>query len=289
VLSQFIAQPSAVNASRLVCIPAIYDVLQFHHQRNERYSQCLIEACKWVHDRGKGVLAVLNVHSAPPPVPNAIKIDDGWETVSAIYPTIDSQVLQTVQIVQTGCFYVKPQIRHRPEYPHLIHDTRKEKGSRRGAKCSKYFSKYGEQSLMGGIMCVWCTHSICYGFHCIPKGEGCNDVFSAIITRWVKAPRTVIYDFTCALSPYCMTREPDFFTNTLFTVDAFHAKGHMKCSPAAFLSTYANADPRLALINSSAAECGNGGLNRIRKSVSYMSQDHAIRFTKVFLSIWNRL
>ena len=26
---------------------------------------------------------------------------------------------------------------------------------------------------------------------------------------------------------------------------------------------------------------------RIRKSISYMSQDHAILFTKAFLSIWN--
>lgn len=137
-------------------------------------------------------------------------------------------------------------------------------------------------------MCVWCTHSVCYGFHCIPKAEGRNDVFSAIVTRWVKAPRIVIYDFACALAPYCMTREPEFFADTLFVVDAFHAKGHTRCSPGAFLSTYANTDPRLAHINSSAAECGNGGLHRIRKSVSYMSQDRAIKYTNVFLSIWNR-
>jgi hypothetical protein len=86
-----------------------------------------------------------------------------------------------------------------------------------------------------------------------------------------------------------MTREADFFADTLFVIDAFHAKGHTKCAPAAFLSSYANIDPRLARINSSAAECGNGGISRIRKSVSYMSQERAILFTKVFLSIWNRL
>lgn len=137
-------------------------------------------------------------------------------------------------------------------------------------------------------MCVWCTHSVCYGFHCIPKSEGRNDVFSAIITHWEKAPRIVVYDFACALGPYCMTREPDFFADTLFLIDDFHAAGHTRCSRASFLSTYANADPRLAHINSSAAECGNGGLHRIRKSVSYMSQDRAIQYTKVFLSIWNR-
>ena len=138
-------------------------------------------------------------------------------------------------------------------------------------------------------MCVWCTHSVCYGFHCIPRGEGRNDVFSALITRWAKPPKRVVYDFACALGPYCMTREPDFFADTLFVIDRFHAKGHTKCSPAAFLSTYSDVDPRLDHINSSAAECGNSGLSRIRKSVSYMSQDHAITYTKCFLSIWNRL
>jgi len=97
------------------------------------------------------------------------------------------------------------------------------------------------------------------------------------------------FDFACALEPYCMTREPDFFAYTLFAIDSFHAKGHTKCAPATFISTYANVDPRLARINSSAAECGNGSLNRIRKSVSYMSQDRAIIYTKVFLSVWNRL
>lgn len=86
-----------------------------------------------------------------------------------------------------------------------------------------------------------------------------------------------------------MVREPEFFADTLFVIDAFHSKGHTKCSPAAFLTTYANVDPRLAHVNSSAAECGNGGLNRIRKSVSYMAQDRAIAYTRVFLCIWNRL
>jgi hypothetical protein len=86
-----------------------------------------------------------------------------------------------------------------------------------------------------------------------------------------------------------MLREPQFFAKTSFVIDHFHAVGHTKCSPAAFLSEYANADPKLSVINSSAAECGNGALRRIRKSVTYMSQDRAIIYTKVFLSIWNRI
>lgn len=138
-------------------------------------------------------------------------------------------------------------------------------------------------------MAAWCTHSVCYGFHCIPFGEGRNDVFSVMVTRWPQAPKRVIYDYACALGPYCMTREPAFFADTQFVVDDFHASGHSKCSPAAFLRNYSDVDPRLARINSSAAECGNGGIKRIRKAVSYMGQARAILYTKVFVSIWNRM
>lgn len=189
---------------------------------------------------------------------------------------------------QSGCCYSMPQIQHRPTYPQLKHDKVPE-GSNRGAGCGKYYSQYKEQRLTGGIMCAQCTHSICYGFHCIPKGEGRNDVFSAMITRWPTPPKKVIYDFACALGPYCMTREPDFFADTTFCIDDFHSQGHSKCSEACFLKTYSAVDARLARINSSAAECGNGGIHRIRKSVSYMGQGRAIVYTKVFISIWNRM
>ena len=114
-------------------------------------------------------------------------------------------------------------------------------------------------------------------------------MFSAMVTRWPQPPKQVIYDFACALGPYCMTREPDFFADTQFLIDDFHAMGHSKCSSAAFLKSYADIDPRLSQVNSSAAECENGGINRIQKSVSYMSQEHVIVYTKQFLSIWNRI
>jgi len=285
-LSTFLSQPTTVNASCLVIIPCIYDVLQYHESRQENYPGNLLQLCHWIYERGHGALVGLIVHSAPPLDPSANQGSLGWQKASIL---LNQLICAPIHIPwQTGCFYTKQQIRHRPTYPYLASDSHNETNARRGAKCSKYYSRYGERRLTGGIMCVWCTHSVCYGFHCIPKAEGRNDIFSAIITRWTKAPRMVVYDFACALGPYCMTREPDFFADTLFTVDGFHAKGHTHCSPAAFLSTYANTDPRLAHINSSAAECGNGGLHRIRKSVSYMSQERAIKYTHTFLSIWNR-
>lgn len=40
-------------------------------------------------------------------------------------------------------------------------------------------------------------------------------------------------------------------------------------------------DPSLRVANGSAAECGNSGLARIRKTLSYMNEEHAILFTQV--------
>lgn len=182
-----------------------------------------------------------------------------------------------------------PQIRSRPRYPSLAHDIRSEPAANRGAKCSKFYAKYGKRKLTGGIMGAWCTHCICYGFHCIPIGEGRNDVFSAIYTRWPTAPKFVIYDFACALGPYCMTREPEYFADTTFGIDEFHSADHTKCEEACFITPYIAADPRLRRLNSSAAECGNGGFKRIRKVVGYMGQERAMAYTRVFVSIWNRM
>ncbi|KXN92511.1 hypothetical protein AN958_05365 [Leucoagaricus sp. SymC.cos] len=113
--------------------------------------------------------------------------------------------------------------------------------------------------------------------------------FSAMVTHWPTAPKYVIYDFACQLAPYCRARELDFFADTLFLIDDFHSFGHSQCFPATFLRIYAQAQPMLGRINPSAAECGNRGLAKIRKLVSYMGQERAIMYTAVFLSIWNRV
>lgn len=183
-----------------------------------------------------------------------------------------------------------PEIRARPSYPGIPHENGLDQGGTDAIEpdvCKKYYSTYSKNRLTGGLMCVWCSHSVCYGFHCIPASEGRNDVFSAIYTRWEKAPRVIIYDFACALQPYCMTREADFFKETLFVIDHFHATEH-KCSEACFLAPYCDNNPELARANSSAAECGNSGLTKIRKSVGYMRQDRAIMYVRVFIAIWNR-
>ena len=194
----------------------------------------------------------------------------------------------------TGVCYGSPAVRVRPKYEHLPDDsaledklqalTERKTGD---TVCGKYYDTYWKPGLVGSLMVLWCRHSVCVGFHIIPTCEGRNDVFSALYTHWPTAPKVVVYDFACQLAPYCLLREPQFFCNTRFLVNQFHASGHTKCSKASS-STYAmQFDPNLQVINTSAAEVGNSGAAKIRKSVSYMTQQHAIQYTKVYMDVMN--
>jgi hypothetical protein len=189
----------------------------------------------------------------------------------------------------SGCYYGRPPYRPRPFYEGRDIDLSTE-GSFKKSKdeCTKLYTTYSKNNLTGGLMAIWCPHLICLGFHQIPKAEGRNDVFSAIFRYWDKAPRTIIYDFACQLGPYCRSREPVFFKDTLFAIDEMHAAGHSNCSQACFVSNYMQVRPQLSQVNSSAAECSNSGLSRIRKSISYMDQKHATLYTFVYLCVWNR-
>lgn len=184
----------------------------------------------------------------------------------------------------TGCFYGKDLERVRPYYEGRDND----KSPQSEQLCQKYYETYKKEKLTGGLMALWCPHLVCLGFHKMPTAEGRDDVFSALLCYFETAPSVVIYDFACQLAPYCRSREPEFFKDTLFVIDEMHANGHSSCSQACFLSNYMQTRPNLLAVNSSAAECSNSGLNRIRKSVSYMNEANAILYTHTFLSVWNR-
>ncbi|EJD40928.1 hypothetical protein AURDEDRAFT_169905 [Auricularia subglabra TFB-10046 SS5] len=79
----------------------------------------------------------------------------------------------------------------------------------------------------------------------------------------------------------------EILRNTRFLIDGFHAKGHTRCSRCCFISSYKK-DSALCSVNSSAAECGNRGLLKIRRPLSYMSQRRAIVYVHTYLSVWNR-
>ncbi|KAK0544406.1 hypothetical protein OC844_007468, partial [Tilletia horrida] len=220
-------------------------------------------------------LFLLNPRPAPMPLP----------------PAIDPPKRYT----QTGSLYGATKCRSRPTYPRLDEGKEGHSGEKQAVleggqeqQCRKFYDEYVKRQRTGGLMALWCTHCICVGFHVIPHAEGRNDVFSAIFSHWPTPPSVVVYDFACQLGPYSLRREPGFFKDTLFVVDQMHEKGHTNCSPASRLSTYMRNDPALQHIYSSAAECGNAGLGRIKKSVAYCKQEHAVALVRVFLSVWNR-
>ena len=54
------------------------------------------------------------------------------------------------------------------------------------------------------------------------------------------------------------------------------------------LTNYLATNPDLEDIKFAAAECGNKGLKRIRKTVSYSNESNAIVMIGTFISVWNR-
>ena len=83
-LSQFVREPTPFNASRLVHIPSVYDVLQYHDLRREPYPNDLVSLCKWIFDRGQAALKALISHTAPPLDRTASEMDNKWRTVIVI-------------------------------------------------------------------------------------------------------------------------------------------------------------------------------------------------------------
>jgi hypothetical protein len=83
VLQDFNKDPTTKNASRLVMIPVLYNVLTrvVNRLENGEYPETWVHLCQWVHDRGQAVLGKLLVHENLPvmSVPHE-KIS--WESVS---------------------------------------------------------------------------------------------------------------------------------------------------------------------------------------------------------------
>jgi len=252
-------------------IPALGMIFRTGNPANQPLPPELRVLCGTLADRAETVFntlvnrgTIIKETAAPPPT----SIGRSWE--------------------ETGCYYGRAPIRYRPLYEGLDSDVTFD-GAQDSESCRKFYSTYSKRTLTGGLMALWCTHLICVGFHMIARAEGRNDVFSPLLLYWEKAPQTVIYDFACQLAPYSMVREPEFFKDTLFVIDKMHATGHTACSSASFLTNYVKTRPELGNVNSSAAECCNSGLSKIKKSISYMGERRTFVYAFVFLNVWNRM
>lgn len=240
-------------------------------------------------------------HATNTPIPPTIRSIAGWlvERAQDVYsrlsqhepaPTFHVDLLAEETWMLTGTCYGLPQIRRRRIYSKLPSDNKPidDANSDIIGDCNKFYKTYSRNKLAGGILVLWCTHGVCLGFHTIPIAEGRNDVFSAIYTRFSIAPEIIVYDFACQLAPYCLVREARYFAHTRFLIDEMHAHDHTRCGRACFASNLMQFDERVRGANTSAAECGNGGMGRIRKTVSYMKYEHSVVYTKAFLDVWNR-
>ena len=80
-LQMFNQQPNKKNTSRLVTIPAIYNVLRDEETKSGVYSEAMLSICLWIHKRGIEVLLQL-IGNDPPllQMPYSSGRDD-WETV----------------------------------------------------------------------------------------------------------------------------------------------------------------------------------------------------------------
>jgi hypothetical protein len=82
-LASFISSPTPTNASQLVSIPSIYDILKLEHVRDrEQYKNSTLSLCKWIHDRGRAVLRkLLDQVESPIEVRQGLEHED-WRSVS---------------------------------------------------------------------------------------------------------------------------------------------------------------------------------------------------------------
>ncbi|KAL3871729.1 hypothetical protein ACJMK2_039712 [Sinanodonta woodiana] len=124
------------------------------------------------------------------------------------------------------------------------------------ADCTKKGSTH--PSLTPGIFTLSCVHGICYGFQMMEDIESCNLPFTILITRFMIAPKLVIYDNACNLHNYCLNRDPVFFRETWFLVDRFHWCNHK-------------------------AEQRNSTLKRLKTILSYMNVDYFKNHLRLFL------
>lgn len=61
-LNEFLQDPTPFNASRLISIPALYQVLKAEKLNGGTYPSPILEMARWMYDRAQDVLKVLVDH-----------------------------------------------------------------------------------------------------------------------------------------------------------------------------------------------------------------------------------
>jgi hypothetical protein len=83
-LKVFNRNPTSNNASLLVTIPALYNVLVHDKRVHGRYQSSSTQLCMWVYERGLEVLNDLLVHGLPPKIGLQYEEID-WRSVGRLH------------------------------------------------------------------------------------------------------------------------------------------------------------------------------------------------------------
>lgn len=85
-LFTFNRDPTPYNASRLVGIPVLYNLLKEEGRRGSMVSSSVVLLCEWIYRRGQKILKLLIVHRAPSREVNMVPAAArDWEEVCFYY------------------------------------------------------------------------------------------------------------------------------------------------------------------------------------------------------------
>jgi hypothetical protein len=85
LLSCFVGHPTKENASALVVIPALYNVLRLEEKtRAQTYPADVLGVCRWLVERTNYVLTILTIHTTPGVDEGIEAADKDWRQVSSI-------------------------------------------------------------------------------------------------------------------------------------------------------------------------------------------------------------
>ena len=195
-----------------------------------------------------------------------------------------AQQVQAHSSIESGCFYSEPYQRLRPRYAwdHIPKDEQNI-----ATECNKAFAKFNDK--VGALWITRCAiHGFADGFHIVPKSEGLNDPFSAILCHRRVAPELAIGDFNCQLQPYGCNREPEIFLPIVHAIDECHTKAHTRCSIAYNMRIFKNAHYSYNLVNDSTCEQRNNIIKRLKKQAIWMKKRTFMVYARLLLEIDNR-
>lgn len=150
--------------------------------------------------------------------------------------------------------------------------------------CHKEFLSHRKLTPGIYLMTCGCKHKVIYGFSMMISGESPVMLFDLIMTRFERNYNPhIIYDASCRVKEYGLSRELKRFMNIQITTDRFHEVNHTRCSEAFKSSMYHS----LNNVNSEAAEQTNHLLRSITSSTTFMSPQLYLRSIKLFMAHLN--